>query len=163
MAQVYIALGSNLQHPMEQISLAIAVLRRHQAIRLKAVSPRYQSAALGPGEQPDYINAVVQVETELPPLELLAELRRLETAQGRKRRERWGPRTLDLDILLYDQIQLCEPELTIPHPRMHTRNFVLLPLSDLEPGITLPDGTKLATLLAKCSRQGIVKIAETQL
>lgn len=157
-AQAYIGLGSNLDQPREQIEWALTALARIPESRLEAAAPLYRSRALGPGEQPDYINTVARLRTRLTPHALLHQLLALENARGRRRGERWGPRTLDLDILLYGALCLTDPELTIPHPHLAVRNFVLLPLHDLDPDLILPNGTALAQLLAQADRAGIVRL-----
>ena len=122
------------------------------------MSNRYKTQAIGPGNQPDYINAVACLNTQLSPLDLLDCLQQIEQQQGRVRTIRWGARTLDLDILLYDQQVIDSERLTIPHPRMHERAFVLAPLQDLDASIVLPTGENILSLLANCSDQGIVKL-----
>jgi 2-amino-4-hydroxy-6-hydroxymethyldihydropteridine diphosphokinase len=107
----------------------------------------YRSRAIGPGQQPDYINAAVKLETTCSPLTLLDHLQSLEQLHGRQRLERWGPRTLDLDLLLYGQQSIDEPRLQVPHPHLHERNFVLLPLYDLCPGLILANGIAIQSLL----------------
>ena len=153
MIDAYIALGSNLEDPPRQLQLAIDALGALPESRLIRVSPGYSSPAVGPGQQPDYINAVAHLATRLGPEQLLDHLQAQETLQGRTRSLRWGPRTLDLDILLYGDLQLCTERLTIPHPALAQRNFVLYPLADLcETNFVLPDGTELGTLLEDCPR-----------
>lgn len=144
MATVYVALGSNLDDPLAQLTQAVDSLKKF-AKNLK-VSPFYGSKPLGPQDQPDYVNAVVKFETELEPLVLLDALQAIENQQGRVRLRRWGERTLDLDILLYDNVQLQTERLTLPHYDMHNREFVIVPLYDLSPKLILPDGTPLAEL-----------------
>ncbi len=162
MADVYIGLGSNLEDhgdpPQTQLDRAIESISQHPDIHLKAVSPRYQTKAIGPGNQPDYINAVARINTALSPLDLLDCLQQIEHQQGRVRTIRWGARTLDLDILLYNDLIIDSERLIVPHPRMHERAFVLAPLCDLNANILLPGGENIVALLAKCSDQGIVKI-----
>ena len=157
-ATAYIGLGSNLDNPQRQIEWGLNALARLPQTDLEAAAPRYRSRAVGPGNQPDYINTAARLRTGLDPHSLLRELQALETARGRLRDQHWGPRTLDLDILLYDQLSLADPELTIPHLRLAERNFVLLPLHDLNPDLILPDGTALARLLAQADRTGIVRL-----
>ena len=144
MATVYVALGSNLDDPLAQLTQAVDSLKKF-AKNLK-VSPFYGSKPLGPQDQPDYVNAVVKFETELEPLVLLDALQAIENQQGRVRLRRWGERTLDLDILLYDNVQLQTERLTLLHYDMHNREFVIVPLYDLSPELILPDGTSLAEL-----------------
>ena len=162
MAEVYIGLGSNLEgdvgSPETQLDHAIDSISQHPDIHLIAVSNRYKTQAIGPGNQPDYINAVACLNTQLSPLDLLDCLQQIEQQQGRVRTIRWGARTLDLDILLYDQQVIDSERLTIPHPRMHERAFVLAPLQDLDASIVLPTGENILSLLANCSDQGIVKL-----
>ena len=150
----FVALGSNLGEPPRQLARAVEALAGLPRTTLKACSGWYSNPALGPGPQPDYLNGVAQLETHLTPRELLRELQGIESAQGRRRpsqgNQRWQPRTLDLDILLYGNSQLQEAELVIPHPRLAERAFVLRPLHDLAPDLILPCGAALATLLARC-------------
>ena len=151
MITAYIALGSNQQCPEEQLRRAVRAISQLGGSQILQVSPVYRSAAVGPGEQPDYLNAVVALKTRLSPRKLLQALQDIEHAQGRVRRERWGPRTLDLDILLYGDHIIATPELTIPHRAMAERNFVLYPLIDLAGReMVLPGGTDLGTLVANC-------------
>lgn len=145
----FIGLGSNLDHPLQQVEHAVERLQQLPDSRLVAVSPWYGSTPVGgePG-QPDYVNGVAQLATALSPLALLHALQAIEQAQGRRRTTRWGARTLDLDLLLYDQQVITSPELTLPHPRLHQRAFVLLPLADLAADLTLPNGAGIRSLLA---------------
>lgn len=156
-ATAFIAIGSNLGNPRRQVDRAIAALAKLPDSQLVAVSPWYRSAAIGPGEQPDYLNGVAELHTRLPARLLLAGLQSIEQAQGRQRNQRWAARTLDLDILLYGDQVVTEPDLTVPHPRLAERNFVLYPLADLVPTLVLPNGTPLTELLAKCESGGIVR------
>lgn len=157
----YIGLGSNLAEPAEQIRRACDALAGLPQTRLVACSSLYGSAPMGPQEQPSYINAVAQLSTELPPLELLDELQRIELSQGRERKaERWGPRTLDLDILLYGDQQIRMERLEVPHYHMHARAFVLYPLAELAPDLILPDGSALQTWLADCPADGLRPLAD---
>jgi len=153
----FIALGSNLEQPRDQIEAALQALQQLPASRLVAHSRLYQSEPVGP-PQPDYINAVAQLETALEPLPLLDELQALEQRHQRVRREHWGPRTLDLDILLYGDRIIDQPRLQVPHPHMTQRAFVLYPLADIAPALTLPSGASLESLLAQCSRAGLTPL-----
>lgn len=146
MPTVYIALGSNLNQPIAQLHQAISALT-HITQGLQ-VSPFYGSKPLGPQDQPDYVNAVVKAETHLSPFALLDALQAIEQEQGRVRLRRWGERTLDLDLLLYDDQQIHHERLTVPHYAMKTREFVIVPLFDLSPDLILPDGTALADCYA---------------
>ncbi len=152
----HIGLGSNLQDPQLQLEQAVQSLAALPASRLLALSPVYRSAAVGPGEQPDYLNAVASLETGLDPHELLQALQAIENRQGRERAQRWGARTLDLDILLFAAQVIAAPDLQVPHPRLGERNFVLLPLADLcGTQMRLPDGTELGTLIERCPPGGL--------
>jgi 2-amino-4-hydroxy-6-hydroxymethyldihydropteridine diphosphokinase len=144
----YIGLGSNLEQPTEQLTSALYSLAKLPASELHTCSPFYRSRALGPGVQPDYINAVAQLHTLLEPKQLLNLLQGIEQQHGRLRLERWGPRTLDLDLLLFDQLTLDTPDLQLPHPRMLQRDFVLVPLHDICPRLRLPNGAIVAELIA---------------
>lgn len=153
--RAYIGLGSNLDDPAGQLCQAVTALARLPGTRLAACSRFYRSAPLGPQDQPDYVNAVAALDTELAPDVLLDALQVIETAQGRVRLRRWGPRTLDLDILLYGDSVLATPRLSVPHPGLAERGFVLYPLAELAPDLMLPDGRALAELLAKCDSAGL--------
>ena len=145
--RAYIGLGSNLLSPLRQVKSAIAELAQLPQSRLAAVSQIYRSRPMGPADQPDYINAVAAIDTHLTPLELLDGLQAIENLHGRKRGAvQWGPRTLDLDLLLFGEQLIDEPRLIVPHPGMQERSFVLQPLLDIVPSLKLPDG-KLLTLL----------------
>lgn len=136
MAQAFIALGSNLGDRQAHLFKAEAELRELPGTHLLAVSSLYDNEPIGPGFQERYLNAVVELETGLPPLDLLHHLQRIEQAHGRlpvEQRELWAPRTLDLDLLMYDQLVIDVPELTLPHRRMHERWFVLKPMTDIAP------------------------------
>lgn len=151
----YIGLGSNLDNPRQQVERALAALAALPATRLLRQSRWYQSAAIGPGAQPDYINGAALIATELDPHTLLLQLQAIEAEHGRQRLIRWGARTLDLDLLLYGAQQIHTDTLQVPHPRLQERNFVLYPLADLSPDLLLPDGTALTRLLAHCDSAGL--------
>jgi len=158
MTPAYIALGSNLQDPLSQLRRAVIALRALPDAQFQRVSSLYRSAAIGPGTQPDYLNAVALLTTTLPPLALLDALQQIEQVQGRTRSERWGPRTLDLDILLYGDQRIDSARLTVPHPALRQRNFVLYPLTEIcKSKLVLPDGTDLDTLVRTCPRDDLVK------
>ena len=160
MERVYISLGSNLAEPLQQLRAALAALAELPASRLAATSSFYASDPLGPPDQPRYVNAVAALDTELTPLQLLDALQRIELEQGRERKaERWGPRTLDLDILLFGSRLLAEERLTVPHYHMHARAFVLYPLAEIAPAdLQLPDGRHLPELLAACPYAGLERL-----
>jgi 2-amino-4-hydroxy-6-hydroxymethyldihydropteridine diphosphokinase len=145
-----LALGGNLGDPREQITDAIAALDAHEDIRVTATSPLVESFALteaGIDESaPRYLNGVVEVETELTPEQLLEATREIETRAGRIRDVRWGPRTLDIDIITFGEVHQTTPELTLPHPRAHERAFVLTPWSLMQPEAVIPGRGKVAEL-----------------
>ncbi len=158
MTRAYIGLGSNLGEPEHQLRTALRALDRIPATRLLQPSSFYRSRAVGPGEQPDYLNAVAALETGLSPHELLDHLQRIELEQGRVRSLHWGPRTLDLDILLYDDREICDRRLTVPHPRLAERNFVLHPLAEITgDDLRLPGGIVLGALLAGCDNGHLIR------
>ena len=159
MERVYIGLGSNLATPLEQLRSALAALAALPHTHLIAQSSFYSSDPLGPADQPRYVNAVAALDTELSPLALLEALQTIELEQGRTRKaERWGPRTLDLDILLFGERLLDEPRLTVPHYHMHARAFVLYPLAEIAPQLRLPDGRTLTALLSDCPFVGLERL-----
>ncbi|SIS06346.1 2-amino-4-hydroxy-6-hydroxymethyldihydropteridinediphosphokinase [Aquipseudomonas alcaligenes] len=160
MERVYIGLGSNLAEPLRQLQAALAAIAALPHSHLAATSSLYASDPLGPPDQPRYVNAVAALDTELAPLELLDALQRIEQEQGRMRKaERWGPRTLDLDILLFGDRLLSEARLTVPHYHMHARAFVLYPLAEIAPtDLQLPDGRRLEQLLAACPYVGLERL-----
>lgn len=161
MTQAYIGLGSNLDKPLDQIQQALVELAQLPQTRLLAQSRLYRSKAVGP-VQPDYINGVALLDTQLAPLALLDQLQALEQAHRRVRLEHWGPRTLDLDILLYGDQQIASERLTVPHPFMTQRSFVLYPLADISPALQLPDGRPLAELLRQCPADGLAPLAHEE-
>lgn len=154
----YIGLGSNLENPRAQVEQALVELATIPQSYLLAKSPLYRSAPVGPGDQPDYINATALLETFLTPLALLDALQAIEQSHQRVRIEHWGPRTLDLDILLLDQLVLDSERLKVPHPYLTQRNFVLYPLADIAPELQLPDGTSLQQRIAQCPRDGLAPL-----
>ena len=158
----YIGLGSNLQQPQQQVERALVALAQIPGTRVSGQSRWYRSAAVGPGEQPDYINGAARLETELEAHQLLDQLQAIENAQGRVRIERWGSRTLDLDLLLYGEQTIASDRLQVPHPYLPERNFVLYPLADIDADICLPDGRSLASLLAQSNTDGLTPLPATQ-
>ena len=143
----YIGLGSNLNGPRRQIQQAVQRLSKLPHSRISKKSSLYRSKAVGPGDQPDYINSVIALRTELEPTALLDLLQQIENSQHRTRTIRWGARTLDLDILLYGDLTIANERLTIPHPQLQHRNFVLYPLAEIEPELCLPNGTAVQKIL----------------
>jgi len=156
--RAYVGLGSNLDAPAEQLRNALQALDQLEDTRLAAASALYTSESLLPG-QPRYTNAVAALDTSLDPLALLDALQAIEHGQGRVRKERWGPRTLDLDILLYGDQVIDVPRLQVPHYHMHARPFVLYPLAELVPeDFQLADGRALAQLLSACPYVGLERL-----
>jgi 2-amino-4-hydroxy-6-hydroxymethyldihydropteridine diphosphokinase len=155
----YIGLGANLVEPVAQLQAAVTALGQLPETRLVQVSRFYSSKPMGPQDQPDYVNAVAALDTRLTPLALLHALQQIELAHGRQRKaERWGPRTLDLDILLFGTQQIDHPELTVPHYGMQLREFVLYPLAELAPDLILPDGVALQSLLQQVPLNGLTPL-----
>jgi len=150
----YIGMGSNLDDPLQQLSLAADALQALPSTQLSAISSCYRSSALTLSDEdvvPDYYNAVVAIETGLDAMKLLDECQAIEHAQGRVRDgKRWQARTLDLDILLYGNEIIDTPRLSVPHPQMTRRDFVLVPLAEIAPGIAIPGEQDMQTLLAAC-------------
>ena len=159
----YISLGSNLEQPEHQVLSAVEEIAAIPNTILTEISRLYRSAPVGPGEQDDYINAVVEVETTLSPLALLDALQAIEAKHGRKRIVHWGARTLDLDILLYGSECIDSERLTVPHKEMHWRNFVLMPLADINPLLSLPNGESLQELLQDAGQDGLIAYREITL
>jgi 2-amino-4-hydroxy-6-hydroxymethyldihydropteridine diphosphokinase len=143
---VYIALGSNLNNPMRQIEAAVQRLKQLPHSVLEKLSSCYLSPPLGPADQPDFINCVAALTTSFTPEQLLDHLQNIEHEQGRVRTLRWGPRTIDLDILLYDDQIIQTPRLTIPHCELTQRAFFIFPLFEIAPQLILPDGQALIDL-----------------
>jgi 2-amino-4-hydroxy-6-hydroxymethyldihydropteridine diphosphokinase len=145
----YLALGSNLSSPLEQVNAAVQALDNIPQSRVVAVSSFYRTPPLGPQDQPDYLNAAVMLETRLDAETLLDNTQRIELQQGRVRKaERWGPRTLDLDIMLFGDEEIHTERLTVPHYDMKNRGFMLWPLFEIAPDIIFPDGTLLSEQLS---------------
>ncbi|EOC1301548.1 2-amino-4-hydroxy-6-hydroxymethyldihydropteridine diphosphokinase [Cronobacter dublinensis] len=150
MTLAYIALGSNLAEPLSQVNDALAALAQIPHSRIVATSPFYRTPPLGPQDQPDYLNAAVALETTLTAEALLDNTQRIELQQGRVRKaERWGPRTLDLDIMLFGDETINTEQLTVPHYDMKNRAFMLLPLAQIAPALRFPDGERLADVLER--------------
>ena len=149
MTRAWIGLGSNLDNPRDQILNAFRELAESDGISLVARSSLYLSEPMGPQDQPDFINAAALVDTTLDPLALLAVLQGIEQRHARRREHHWGPRTLDLDLLLYGEESISHPDLTVPHPGIGDRSFVLLPLREIEPGLVIPGRGSVENLLGK--------------
>jgi 2-amino-4-hydroxy-6-hydroxymethyldihydropteridine diphosphokinase len=144
-----VALGANIGNPKEQMDLAVAMLR--EATEVTAVSTYYSTKPVGGPEQPDYLNAVCTLESDLPALDLLSLLHGIEKSLGRERNEKWGPRTIDLDLIQYGPLLSKAEELELPHPRAHERRFVLEPWHEIEPDALLLTHGKISELLAQLS------------
>jgi 2-amino-4-hydroxy-6-hydroxymethyldihydropteridine diphosphokinase len=159
MTIVYIGLGSNLessaQSPLQHITTAIQSLGEIQSTRMIRSSSLYKSKPVGPQDQDDYINAVVQIETELEALELLNNLQAIENEHGRVRNERWGPRTLDLDILMFGDEIINNDRLTVPHVEMTNRSFVLVPLAEIDSNGVIPGKGSVRDLLSDLDQSGL--------
>ncbi len=143
----YIGVGANLGDPRQQVEAALARLQDAEEVEVLRVSRFYLNPPLGPPGQPWYVNAVAQVRTRLAPEELFRVLVKIETEMGRVRAEHWGPRLIDLDLLLYDGVVMAEAALTVPHPEMHRRAFVLAPLAEIAPQAWHPVLEKTAAQL----------------
>lgn len=148
----YIGLGSNIEQPETQLHKALLNIQAHEQISIQLCSHSYASAPMGPKNQPDYVNAVCKITTSLTPIELLDALQHIENQHGRKRSgERWGPRTLDLDILLFNNLTMDNDRLTLPHYGMAQREFVMVPLFEIEPDMIMNDGKTISSWVAQCS------------
>ncbi|GAB7103455.1 2-amino-4-hydroxy-6-hydroxymethyldihydropteridine diphosphokinase [Streptomyces phaeofaciens JCM 4814] len=160
-----ISLGSNLGNRLETLQGAIDALEDTPGVRIKAVSPVYETEPWGvePGSQPSYFNAVVLLKTTLPPSSLLERAHAVEEAFHRVRDERWGARTLDVDIVAYADVVDDDPHLTLPHPRAHERAFVLAPWHDVEPEAQLPGHGPVADVLGEVTREGVTARKDLEL
>lgn len=158
--RAYIGLGSNLDNPRAHVERALEELAALASTRMIAASPLYRSRPLGPPDQPDYINAVAALETSFAPMQLLERLQRLERRHGRvPGGERWGPRPLDLDLLICSQQRIDTARLAVPHPQLSARAFVLYPLADIAPPtLRIPGYGRLAGLLARVSGDDLQKL-----
>jgi 2-amino-4-hydroxy-6-hydroxymethyldihydropteridine diphosphokinase len=145
-ATAFLGLGSNLGDRLTNLQGAVDALQEEPGLRVTASSRVWETVPVGGPPQPDYLNAVIRVETDLSARDLLEVGRRVEARLGRVRKERWGARTIDVDVLLFDEEEIQEEDLVVPHPRLSQRAFVLLPLLELVPDPVLPDGTRLTDL-----------------
>lgn len=158
MAAAYLSLGSNLGDREANIHKALGLLG--ETVRVIRVSSLYETAPIGVTDQGHFINAVALIETDLDPINLLNAINGIEQSVGRVRNFRWGPRVIDIDILLYDNAVVNTPELTIPHPEMMKRAFVLIPLAEIAPDLELPGRLKASEAGKKLPEQGVRKMAE---
>ena len=158
-SRAFIALGSNLQGPETQVKHALLALEKLPKTKLVKASGLYRTSPVGYINQPDFINAVAEISTELSPLELLDAILNIEIEAGRKRPFANAPRALDCDLLLYDDIKMVTEKLILPHPRMFERGFVLLPLAEISPNLTAPNGESIVKLALLHQNQGIKKLA----
>jgi len=161
--RVTIALGSNLGQRLENLQGGLDALFDAPGLALVAVSPVYQTAPVGGPQQPDYLNAVLIATTTLPAHAVLERCHGVESVFGRVRDETWGPRTLDLDIILYGDVVSDEPELTLPHPRAHERAFVLAPWHDIDPDAEIPGWGHVSDLLAKVESADVQRLDDVVL
>lgn len=161
MTRVFIGVGSNLEDPPLQVQAAIKELAVLAASRLVTCSALYRNPPMGPADQPHYVNAVVELETGLAALALLDQLQGIERRHRRMRTRRWGPRTLDLDILLYGDACFTTSRLQVPHPGIGQRNFVLYPLAEIAPGLSIPGLAPLESLLEQCSKDGLERLHDS--
>ena len=159
MTTVYIGLGSNMGSPKEHITTAIKELSNIQSTHTKKVSSLYKSKPVGPSGQDDYINAVAELETELTPLELLSGLQSIENEHGRVRKERWGARTLDLDILMFGDEIIQNDQLTVPHIELPNRSFVLVPLAEINSDCHIPGKGPISHLLKNVDQHGLERLS----
>jgi 2-amino-4-hydroxy-6-hydroxymethyldihydropteridine diphosphokinase len=161
MSRAFIGLGGNVDEPARHVRAALSELGALPRTELKRHSSLYRSAPLGPAGQPDYVNAVAELETGLEPEVLLDALQAIEAAHGRVRSvEQWGPRTLDLDLLLYDERLIRTGRLTVPHPEMSRRNFVIGPLAEIAPDVSIPGAGAVRQLLARLGTRGLERLGE---
>jgi 2-amino-4-hydroxy-6-hydroxymethyldihydropteridine diphosphokinase len=155
----YVGLGANLGDPLEQLRAALTALGTADGVELDACSSVYRTAPIGgPADQPAYVNAVARLAVDLGPHELLRLLLEVERGQGRVRTVRFGPRTCDLDVLLFGDAVIADADLQVPHPRLAERRFVLEPLVELAPGLRLPDGREASALLAAVQDQAVERV-----
>jgi len=158
MSNIFIALGSNLKNPKEQVEGAILSIKKIDGVKILSKSNLYETPPFGILDQPNFVNAVIKIDSNLNPYVLLNKLLKIENIAGRIRLDRNGPRTLDLDILLFDNLILNDKNLIIPHPRMHERLFVLLPLKDIDENIVIPNHGSIKHIIKKLTPVNINRI-----
>jgi 2-amino-4-hydroxy-6-hydroxymethyldihydropteridine diphosphokinase len=157
----YVALGSNLAEPVQQVRRALVELSRLPKTQLICRSSLYQSQPMGPQTQPLFVNAVAVLVTQLDAQQLLTELQRIERSMGRQvSSERWGPRIIDLDLLMFGEVRCTEPTLQLPHPGMLLRNFVMVPLAEIAPHLAVANGSSAAAIAQKLGMDGLQRLPE---
>lgn len=157
-ARAFLGLGSNVGDSRQTLRWAVRRVKGLPGTRVVACSALYRTAPVGRPDQDDFLNQVIEIETSLSPRALLVAVLEVEREGGRVRRERWGPRTLDIDVVWYDSVTVSEPDLEIPHPRLEERRFVLEPLSELAPDLLLPSGRTIGEALARVAVQRVEKL-----
>ncbi len=160
MASVFIGLGSNLSDPVKQLNTALSSLEKLPKTSVVQTSSFYGSTPLGPADQPDFVNAVCLLDTAFSPLELLAELKKIEADQGRIKKRHWGERLIDLDILLFDELTLTSSVLTIPHQGIASRDFVLIPLLEIAPDLMIPNKGSVQSLISVLQTSYLYPLSE---
>jgi 2-amino-4-hydroxy-6-hydroxymethyldihydropteridine diphosphokinase len=164
LAEVYLSLGSNIGDRIRYLKRAIGKIGESDSVVIRKISPVYETDPVGNPDQPRFLNVVISIETTLKPLRLLDYLLDIEEKLGRERNEKWGPRTIDLDILLFDELITSSDRLTLPHPRMHQRKFVLVPLSQVNPNLFHPSLKKsVEDLLRLCPDQSKVELSREKI
>ena len=158
MTTCYLALGSNLNDPVKQVSHAIKHIKHMKQTKLTGISHFYESSPLDNSAQNNYINAVVSIETSLLPDQLLHQCQLIENKLGKLKLYHWGPRTIDIDIVLYGHYVICEKNIVIPHPGITERDFVIKPLLDINPNLTLPNGNTLKSYLSSCTNNQLEQV-----
>lgn len=156
----YIGFGSNLGNRQENLRRALQALASTTGVLVCRTASLYRTAPVGITDQPEFLNTVAEVSTTLTPYRLLIRILQIENELGRVREEKWGPRIIDLDLLLYDDIEIVTEDLVIPHPRLEERAFVVAPLAELMPGMVLPGGTSAAVLAAELQQEQFVERIE---
>jgi len=155
---VYLGLGSNLSNPVEQLKIALNTISDLPQTQLVNSSSFYASKPLGPQDQPDFVNAVCKIQTKLSPQVLLKALQQIEVEQGRIKKRHWGERLIDIDILLYGEQIIVENNLTVPHLQMIARDFVLVPLNEISPGLVIPNKGEVSKLLSNLKESYLIAL-----
>lgn len=161
--RAFIGLGSNLADPAAQVQTAVADIEKLAGVQLINCSSLYKSPPMGPQDQPDYINAVVEIETDLSAHDLLDHLQMIEQRHGRVRQRHWGERTLDLDLLIFGDSRIDDARLQVPHPGIAQRSFVLYPLAEIAPELVISDLGEINALLKHCSVDGLIRIENSEI